>query len=80
VIWWSGLADDNPFTTTGVGASNPLALPSFLVGIGASYEVARQVFVFALPTFVFSKTGDGFSNAVSSVMRFDLALGIGYAI
>jgi hypothetical protein len=79
--WWSGLHDMNPFTAGGAGASGPVAMPSALIGVGATYEVGYNVFVFAQPTFLFSKTtGDGFSSAVSSVLRFDLALGIGYSI
>jgi hypothetical protein len=80
-VWWSGLGDMNPFTAGGAGASGPVAMPSLLLGVGASYEVGYNVFLFAEPTFLFSKTtGDGFNSAVSSVLRFDLALGIGYEI
>jgi tetratricopeptide (TPR) repeat protein len=80
IVWWSGLGDMNPFTSTGLGASSALALPTGMIGLGASYEIYPKVFVLAEPTLVFSKTGDGFANAVSSILRFDVSLGIGMRI
>ena len=80
-VWWSGLGDDNPFTVNGVGATGAIPMPSLLVGVGAIYHLPRRFTIFAEPTFLFSKTtGDGLSAAVSSVSRFDLALGVGYSI
>lgn len=80
-VWWSGIGDANPFTADGTGASGPVPMPSLLVGVGAIYHLPRRFTLFAQPTFLFSKTtGDGLSSAVSSVSRFDLALGVGYSI
>jgi Tetratricopeptide repeat len=81
VVWWSGLADQNPFTTDGVGASGPVPMPSLLLGVGVIYHLPASFTVFAEPTFLLSKTtGDGLSSAISSVSRFDLAFGVGYSI
>ena len=81
VVWWTGLGAANPFTVGGAGASGAVPMPSFLVGVGANYRLPHSVFVFAEPALVVSKTtSDGLSSAVSSVLRFDLAVGIGYAL
>ncbi len=81
MVWWSGLEDMNPFTTNGDGASAPLGLPSLLLGVGADYEIARSIYVFLEPNLVLSKTvGDGFEAGLSSILRFDLAIGLGYKI
>lgn len=81
VIWWSGLGDQNPFTAEGVGATGAVPMPSLLLGVGAIYHLPAHFSLFAEPTFLLSKTtGDGLSSAISSVSRFDLAFGVGYAI
>jgi hypothetical protein len=81
VIWWSGLGEQNPFTAGGVGATGAVPMPSLLLGVGAVYHLPAHFSIFAEPTFLLSKTtGDGLSSAVSSVSRFDLAFGVGYAI
>jgi hypothetical protein len=81
IVWWSGIGTGNPFTVDNVGASGPIPMPSFLVGLGANYRLPHNVFVFAEPALVVSKTtGDGLTAAVSSVLRFDLALGLGYTL
>ena len=80
-VWWSGLGAMNPFTVGGAASSGPIPMPSFLIGLGASYVIGNGLFVFAEPAFLFSKTtGAGLSDGVSSVLRFDLAFGLGYAI
>jgi tetratricopeptide (TPR) repeat protein len=81
VLWWSGLGPANPFTIDGVGASGPVPMPSLLVGVGAAYHVMDRLFVFAEPAYLLSKTtGAGLTAAISSISRFDLALGVGYAL
>jgi len=81
VVWWSGLGNANPFTVGGAGASGPVPMPSLLVGLGADYRLPHDIFVFAEPTLVASKTtGDGLTAAVSSVLRLEIALGIGYTL
>jgi hypothetical protein len=81
VIWWSGLGEHNPFTAGGVGATGAVPMPSLLLGVGAIYHLPAHFSVFAQPTFLLSKTtSDGLSSAISSVSRFDLAFGVGYAI
>jgi hypothetical protein len=81
VVWWTGLGSANPFTVGGAGASGPVPMPSLLVGVGADYRLPHSVFLFAEPALVVSKTtGDGLSAAVSSVLRIDIAIGIGYVI
>jgi hypothetical protein len=81
VVWWSGLGDQNPFTTNAVGATGAVPMPSLLVGVGVIYHLPAHLTVFAEPTFLFSKTtGDGLSSAISSVSRLDLAFGVGYSI
>jgi Tetratricopeptide repeat len=81
VVWWTGLGEGNPFTVGGAGSSGPVPMPSLFAGVAASYQLGRGVSVFAQPAFVFSKTtGDGLSSAVSSVSRFELAVGLGYAL
>jgi hypothetical protein len=79
--WWTGLGAMNPFTVAGAASSGPIPMPSFLIGVGASYVIGNGLFVFAEPAFLYSKTtGSGLSDAVSAVLRFDVAFGIGYAI
>ncbi len=81
VVWWSGIGANNPFTSDGVGATGAVPMPSLLLGLGAVYHVLPSFSVFFEPTFLLSKTtGDGLTSAISSVSRFDLAFGIGYAI
>jgi len=81
VVWWSGLGDQNPFTDNGVGATGAVPMPSLLLGVGVVYHLPAHLSVFAQPTFLLSKTtGDGLSSAISSVSRFDLAIGLGYSI
>jgi hypothetical protein len=81
VLWWGGLDAGNPFTVAGAASSGPVPMPSFLIGVGASYILGSGIFVFAEPAFVYSKTtGAGLTDGVSAVSRFDLALGIGYAL
>jgi hypothetical protein len=80
-IWWSGLGAKNPFTVDGAASSGAIAMPSFLIGVGASYVIGNGLFVFAEPAFLYSKTtSSGLSDVVSAVLRFDLAFGLGYAI
>jgi tetratricopeptide (TPR) repeat protein len=81
VVWWSGLADQNPFTTDAVAATGAVPMPSLLLGVGAIYHLSTHVSLFAQPTFLLSKTtGDGLSSAISSVSRIDLAFGLGFSI
>jgi hypothetical protein len=80
-VWWSGIGEQNPFTAAGAAATGPVPMPSLLIGVGAIYHLPRRFMVFVEPTFLFSKTtGDGLTSTVSSVTRFDLALGVGYRI
>jgi len=56
-------------------------MPSLLLGVGGVYHVLPNFSVFFEPTFLLSKTtGDGLTSAISSVSRFELAFGVGYAI
>ncbi len=81
ILWWSGLGEQNPFTSEGVAATGAVPMPSLLLGIGAIYHLPAHFSIFAQPTFVLSKTtGDGLSSQISSVSRFDLAFGVGYSI
>ena len=81
VVWWSGLGEQNPFTTDGVAATGAVPMPSLLLGVGAVYHLPYNLSIFAEPTFLLSKTtGEGLSSAISSVSRFDIAFGVGYAI
>ncbi len=81
VVWWSGLGEQNPFTTEGVAATGAVPMPSLLLGVGAVYHLPYNLSIFAEPTFLLSKTtGEGLSSAISSVSRFDIAFGVGYAI
>jgi opacity protein-like surface antigen len=81
VVWWSGIGANNPFTTDGVAATGAVPMPSLLLGLGAVYHLLPSLSIFFEPTFLLSKTtGDGLTSAVSSVSRFDLAFGVGYAI
>jgi hypothetical protein len=80
-VWWSGLGDNNPFTVDGSGASGPVPMPTLLLGAGLIYHLPGRWVVFGEPAFLISKTtSDGLSSAVSSVSRFDLAVGIGYSM
>jgi len=81
VVWWSGIGDQNPFTTGAVAATGAVPMPSLLLGVGGVYHVLPNFSVFFEPTFLLSKTtGDGLTSAISSVSRFELAFGVGYAI
>lgn len=81
VVWWSGLGDGNPFTVDAVGANGAVPMPSLQLGVNAIYRLPRRVFVFAQPSFLYSKTtSDGLSSAVSAVSRFEIAFGVGYAL
>ena len=81
VVWWSGIGDQNPFTSGGVAATGAVPMPSLLLGLGAAYHLLPNLSIFFEPTFLLSKTtGDGLTSAISSVSRFDLAFGVGYSI
>jgi hypothetical protein len=81
IVWWSGLGANNPFTVDGSGANGAVPMPSLMLGVAAIYRLPRRLFVFAEPAYLFSKTtSDGLSSAVSSVSRFDIALGVGYSL
>lgn len=79
VIWWGGLAQNNPFTVGGVSADAPIPMPSFQLGLRAEYAFGSHMFVAVSPEFLLSKTtSDGLSKAISSVHRLDIYAGAGY--
>jgi tetratricopeptide (TPR) repeat protein len=79
VIWWGGLAQNNPFTNQGEGASGPVPMPTVRVGAGLRYEIGDQLFAYILPAYTFSKTtSDGLTLAITSVTRIDLPVGLGW--
>jgi hypothetical protein len=79
VVWWAGLAEGNPFTVTGVQASGAVPMPTLALAIHAEVLVTSHLFVNLTPELLLSKTtSDGLSQAVSSVRRFDLDVGVGY--
>ena len=80
-IWWGGLATDNPFTQGGIAASGgAIPMPTIGGGLRAEYTVTDRVFVMVAPELLWSKTtSDGLTSEISSLTRFDLTGGIGYA-
>jgi hypothetical protein len=86
VVWMTGIGEESPFVqpeagTTGnvPGTSGALAMPSVSLGVAAIYRLPYRIFVYGQPGFLFSKTAtDGLT--ISSVSRFDFALGVGYAL
>jgi hypothetical protein len=79
VLWWTGLDDKNPFTVGGAKASGAVAMPSLRVGPSVSFKVAGGLYAGFSPRFVFSKTTSaGLSDAISSVLRFELPIEVGY--
>ena len=79
VIWWAGLQEGNPFTVQGVSASGAIPMPSLALSLHADYFFTPHLFASLTPELLLSKTtSDGLSDAVSSVRRFDLDVGVGY--
>ena len=79
VVWWASLAAGNPFTVDGVASSGPIPMPTLALAIHADYRITPNLFVSLTPELFLSKTtSDGLSESVSSVHRFDIALGVGY--
>jgi hypothetical protein len=79
VIWWAGLSPDNPFTVTGATVSGAIPMPTLALSLHAEYLITPHLFVNLTPELILSKTTSaGLSDAVSSVHRFDLDVGVGY--
>jgi len=84
VIWLTGVGEESPFVKPDAGGTVPgtsgaLAMPSVSLGVAAIYRLPYRIFVYGQPGFTFSKTAtDGLT--ISSVSRFDFALGVGYAL
>jgi len=83
VVFWSGLDEGNPFTLEGVAPSGAIALPSLTLSLRAELRLTDALFVALTPELVWSKipssAGNAISGVISSVTRFDLAAGVGYA-
>jgi hypothetical protein len=79
IVWWAGLSQGNPFTVGYVEASGAIPMPTLALSLHAEYLVTSHLFVNLTPELLLSKTtSDGLSQAVSSVHRFDLDVGVGY--
>jgi Tetratricopeptide repeat len=79
VIWWGGLDAGNPFTVDFVAADGPIPMPSFQLGARVEYAFGPRLFAALSPELLLSKTtSDGLSQAISSVRRIDVAVGVGY--
>jgi hypothetical protein len=79
VVWWAGLSEGNPFTVNQVGTSGAIPMPTLALSLHAEYLITPHLFVNLTPELLLSKTtSDGLTDAVSSIHRFDLDVGIGY--
>lgn len=79
VVWWAGLADGNPFTSSDAVVSGAIPMPSFGLSLHADYRLTPHLFLTFKPGFLYSKTtSDGLTKQTSSVSRFDLDFGVGY--
>jgi tetratricopeptide (TPR) repeat protein len=79
IVWWAGLSEGNPFTVQGVAASGAIPMPTLALSLHAEYLITPHLFVNFTPELLLSKTtSDGLSEAVSSIHRFDLDVGVGY--
>lgn len=80
-LWLSGLLDGNPFTDGGLMASGPLPMLDFRFGVGVDFRLKNDVVLTATPlALAYSPPNSGLDASITSVMRFDILFGIGYAL
>lgn len=70
-VWWRGLAEDNPFTKGGIGATGPIPMPSARLSFAALWNISPVAHFGVVPTFDFSvTTGSALTATIASVSRF----------
>lgn len=81
ITWWTGLAEGNPFTSSGQAASGAVPMPTFRFDVGADVKVWNDLYVTGglMGSFA-STTSQGLKDRVSGVRYIDVLVGVGYAL
>jgi hypothetical protein len=79
VLVMTGLKQGNPFTDNGkrIGAQT---MPHLRVAVGLDYALSRTVIVTLTPAFSYTSPGSNFDDRIDSITRFDVLLGLAYAL
>jgi hypothetical protein len=79
VLLFSGLEMGNPFTNNGAGTSGSLGMFALRVAASADYAITPNIVATATPlSFSYSPAKEGLRSDVSSIMRLEFLLGVGY--
>jgi hypothetical protein len=79
VVLMSGLVAGNPFTEGGA-ESGMLAMPHVRVAGGLDYAVAQDLMLTLTPAFGWSAAAADLDSKISSIIRFDVLLGVAYTL
>lgn len=79
VLLFSGLDMGNPFTEGGAGTSGSLAMFAARVAASADYAITPNIVATVTPvSFSYSPAKEGLRADVSTIMRLEFMLGVGY--
>ena len=56
VVWWSGISNDNIFTSSHAGTGGPVPMPSLRIGLALLWRAGEHLLVGLEPAWSFSKT------------------------
>ncbi|HEX2658725.1 MAG TPA: tetratricopeptide repeat protein [Polyangia bacterium] len=78
VTWWSGLGDGNPFADPNVMITGAIPMPTFQGGLRATFDLLPDVYAVLAPELTYSIPTKGLDSSVSSLVRIDVDVGVGY--
>jgi Tetratricopeptide repeat len=78
VIWWTGLANGNPFVNPGTEVDGAIPMPTFEAELRATMDLRSDLFVILAPELLYSRATSGLSDSLSGLWRFDVNVGAGY--
>lgn len=79
LLVFSGIEEQNPFTTMGMGTSGALSMPHVRIGISADYAFTPNIYGVVAPfAFSYSPPKEGLDDQIKSIVRLDFMVGIGY--
>ena len=79
VLMFGGLDMGNPFTEAAAGTSGSLAMLAVRVAASVDYAITPNVVATATPlSFSYSPAKEGLRSDVSTIMRLEFLLGVGY--
>ncbi len=81
VLIFGGLIEGNPFTEGGASTTGALSMPNVRFALGVDYQINDSLAASVTPiAFASSKPKEGLNEAIDTITRFDVLVGIGYRL